>query len=437
MTGARPRRLLMLAFQFPPGRGSGVYRIRAWANHFARRGWEVRLVTVDPDYYTEVTGEADWDLLGTVDPRIRRTTFHFPREILQHELPKMSWLHANFAPAYARLGRAAAASFFPEGVFGTVYPLMTARALRLCAGWRPDAVLATGNPYAQLGAARAAARLLGAPYVVDFHDAWTLDQFNEREAFPRDHGAWAWERRIIEDAALTVTVNEPLAAWYRAEYPSAAQRVRVVENGYAEDVVRDPGPLSSRRPGPPRFGYVGTIRGDLPIEEFLDGWRLARKHPAMRGATCDFYGYLGFFAWNHKGIRDRLEGVEEGVRYAGPVPQTALTETYAGLDVLCMLTPSSKFVTAGKVFDYMASGRPVVGVHDARNDSTVAFADYPLFFPSGDTSAQGIAHALVEAARSVATVDPALHEQARAEALRHTWDRVIEPVADEIDGLAS
>jgi glycosyltransferase involved in cell wall biosynthesis len=427
----------MFAFQFPPGRGSGVYRIRAWANHFAKRGWDVRIITVDPSYFTEVTGDADWELLATVDSRVKRRTFHFPREWLQHELPKMSWLHANFGPAYLRIGRAIPHAIFPEGIFGTVYPLMTASALRGCVGWRPDAVLATGNPYAQLAAARATARLLRVPYVVDFHDSWTLDQFNEKDAFPPDHPAWEWERRIITDANLTVTVNQPLADWYERQYPLAADRVRIVENGYAEDVVGDPGPMPPRSGRPLRFGYVGTIRGDLPIQEFLAGWRLARRSPEMRGATCDFYGYLGFFAWNQAGIRPRLEASEDGVRYAGPVPQTRLTETYAGLDVLCMLTPSSRFVTAGKVFDYMASGRPVVGVHDVRNDSTAAFANYPVFFPTGDTSPEAVAAALVAAARSVPTVDAEMHRRCRAEAMRHTWDRVIGPVADEIAGLTS
>jgi glycosyltransferase involved in cell wall biosynthesis len=433
---SKRKRLLMFGFQFPPGRGSGVYRVRAWANHFARRGWDVRLITVDSSYFAEVTGNPDWALLDTVDPRVRIHRFRFPRESLQHELARMSWLHANLSPAYIRVARAIPNRVFPEGVFGAVYPLMSARALRECVAWRPDAVLATGNPYAQLAAARLTARTLGVPYVVDFHDAWTLDQFGEKDAFPPDHPAWGWERRIVDDARLTVTVNRPLAEWYEGRYPHAADRVRIVENGYAEDVVGDPGPVTHQRGEPLRFGYVGTIRGDLPLAAFLDGWRLARKSRELRGATCDFYGYLGFFAWNQNGIRHRVEANDDGVRYRGPVPQTQLTQAYAGLDALCMLTPSSRYVTAGKVFDYMASGRPVVGVHDVRNDSTAAFADYPLFFPSGDISPESVARALVGAARSVPTIDAEVHRRCREEALRHTWDRVIAPVADEMAGWA-
>jgi len=432
----RPR-LLMLGFQFPPGRGSGVYRIRAWANHFARRGWDVRVITVEPSYWEEITGSPDRRLLETVDSRVHLDYVKFPHEYLKQDHKSMSWLHANFAPAYLKFWRSMPQRMFPE-VYGHLYPLMAAKAIAIGSRWRPDVVLASGNPYAQYASAWAAGRALRVPYVVDYHDPWTLDLWTEQDAFPPDHAAWKWERRILDHAALTVTVNRPLVQWYQQRYPEIAGRVRLVELGFDDTVVTDPGFVPRAIDEPLHFGFVGTIRQDLPLEEFLDGWALARQEPEMRDALMTFYGYLGFFQQHAKSIEARLmRSAPEGIEYGGPVSQTDLSATYAELDALAMLLTSSRFVTAGKGYDYMASGRPVVGVHDPRNHTTEVFKPYPLFFGAQTVDAQGVRDALIAAARAAREQTKEQYDACRAEAMRHTWDEAIEPVAAEIESWRS
>jgi len=209
----------------------------------------------------------------------------------------------------------------------------------------------------------------------------------------------------------------------------------VVENGLAEDVVGSVpwSPVPADRPA--RVGFVGTVRADLPIEEYLDGWSLARKEPELAGATMDFYGYLGFFTQNEDQIRRRVESGVEGVAYRGPVPQPQLASVYAGLDVLAMLLPSSVYMTAGKGYDYMAAGRPVVGVHHPRNHTTQVFKDYPLFFPTPEVTPEAVRDALVGAVRAARAETQEQHDACRDEALRHTWDLAMEPVGAECEEL--
>lgn len=433
MTGTRPH-VLLLGMQFPPARGSGVYRIRSWANHFARRGFDVTVLAADRDYWVERAGVIDPELERTIDPRIRIRHVRVPREHLRQNLNTMSWAHANFPRAWIRSHDIARRRIFPE-IYASIIPLFLAHASAVHARHRVDLVFATGNPYAQYGAAHHLGRLLRRPYVVDYHDPWTLNPLTEDDAFPPHHPAFSWERRIIENAALTVTVNEPLGQWYRERYPKAADRVRVVENGLAEEVVADV--EFARRPAgePLRFGYVGTVRGDLPIEEFLDGWALARKEPALHEASMDFYGYLGFFTHTEGPIRARLESGVEGVHYRGPVPQPQLGRTYSGLDALAMLLPSSKYMTAGKAYDYMAAGRPVIGVHEPRNHTSEVFRRYPLFFGVTAVDAASVRDALVAAAEACRRQTAEQFEACRAMAMRHTWDLAMKPVGDEVEAM--
>jgi hypothetical protein len=225
--------------------------------------------------------------------------------------------------------------------------------------------------------------------------------------------------------------------WYKERYPERADRVRLVENGLAEDTVTEPHfqPVGDR---PLRVGFLGTIRNDLPIAEFLDGWEIALQHPELAGATMNFYGYLGFFKHHAETILRRITRDEEHrIFWHGPVSQTKVSEVLGGLDVMAMLLTSSRYVTAGKGFDYMASGRPIVGVHDPRNDTTTLFRNYDLFFGVRSVTPQAIADALIAAARAarVETVEQFRH--CRAEALRHTWDAAMAPAVDEFESLMS
>ncbi len=426
--------VLLLGMQFPPARGSGVYRIRSWANHFVRRGFDVTVLAADREYWYERTGVVDPELETTIDPRVRVVHVKVPREHLRQDLRAMSWAHGNFPKAWMRVHGIVQRRIFPE-VYATIIPAFVARGLAVHARHRVDVVFATGNPYAQYGAAYRLSRLIRRPYVVDYHDPWTLDPLTESDAFPPNHPAFVWERRIIENAALTVTVNEPLGEWYRKRYPLAAQRVRVVENGLAEEVVGevDFAPLAPDAPA--RVGFVGTVRSDLPLEEFLDGWALARKEPELHQATMDFYGYLGFFTQNEAPIRVRVEAGVEGVSYRGPVPQTQIGQVYSRLNVLAMLLPSSRYMTAGKGYDYMAAGRPVIGIHDPRNHTTEVFADYPLFFGTPRVDAESVRDVLVASVRAARAQTREQYLECRSKALRHTWDLNMEPVGAEVEAM--
>ena len=426
--------VLLLGMQFPPARGSGVYRIRGWANHFARRGWAVTVLAADRDYWYQRSGVVDEELESTVDPRVKVVHVKVAREHLVNRVERMSWAHANFPRLWTKSHQLGRDKIFPE-VYSPILPQFVARGAAIHALHRVDLVFATGNPYAQYGAALYLGRLLRRPYVVDYHDPWTLNPLTEADVFEPGSPQLVWERRIIENAALTITVNTPLADWYRERYPAAADRVRVVENGLAEDVV---GEVPWERPPagrPARVGFVGTVRSDLPIEEFLDGWALARKEPDLAEATMDFYGYLGFFTQNEDQIRRRLEADVEGVAYRGPVPQPQLADVYATLDVLAMLLPSSVYMTAGKGYDYMSAGRPVLGIHDPRNHTTEVFKDYPLFFGVPAVTPEAVRDALVAAVRAARAETREQYETCRAEALKHTWDKNMAPVGEELEGL--
>jgi hypothetical protein len=431
---SRRPHVLLVGMQFPPARGSGVYRIRAWAIHLARQGADVTVLAGADDYWHVMAGDLDEQLRATVDPRVRVVQVRVPYQHLLRDVKQMTWFKACFPALHERRVERQRRRVFPE-VYAPLVPRFVRAGLRVGLRRKVDVVVATGNPYAQVWAARRISRLLRVPFVADFHDPWTLDLWQEAPAFAVDGPEKRAERAMVEDADLALTVNRPLLEWYQQEYPTARDRVRLVENGFADDVVGEVSfaPAVDR---PLRFVFIGTIRGDLPLEEFLAGWELALEDPVMQGAQMEFWGYLGFFRARAEGIRARVEGGTPGVSYRGPVSQTELHHLLSRADVMAMLLTSSRFVTAGKGYDYMASGRTVLGVHDPRNDTTGAFADYPAFVGVEAVTPEGVRDGILRAAHLARAHTQAGFEACRAEAMRHTWDRAMGPVAQEILALA-
>jgi glycosyltransferase involved in cell wall biosynthesis len=430
----RAPRVLYLAFFFPPSRSSGVYRARATANQLARAGWDVTVYTAPREFFTRYIGSTDESLEASVDPavRVERPGMGYFR--WERDLRRYGRLRANFPIVANASYNWLQKHFFPEH-YGSWIPRIVARALRAHTRRRFDLVVATGNPFAAFAAAWWIRKLTGVPYVIDYRDSWTFDQFTELPKFPPGHPAWRWERRVTRDAALSVFVNDALRERHAGLYPEAASRMAVVSNGWEPELLgraRFPGPAAGRAL---RFGFVGTVTEPMPLQVLFDGWRAARRHPLLADATFSIYGHLGFFRQSTDRLLDRIplaEGI--GVEYRGPVEKARIAQAYADLDVLVFCVPGARYVTSGKVFEYMASGRPIVSAHLPGIAAADVLAGHPLWFGIDRLDAASVADAMIAAGKAARDLTPADFEAALAHAERYTREATLAPFEAALRG---
>jgi glycosyltransferase involved in cell wall biosynthesis len=449
MAERRPR-LLYLAFYFPPSRASGVYRPRATANLLVERGWDVTVFAAPLSFLRDAIGSFDEKLLESVDPRI---------SVVRPDLNQFVWqqnLHhySRFRGTFPHLARSTydwgQRHVFPEH-YASWARASVRRALRMHIRRRFDVVLATGNPFASFAAAWGFNRLTRTPYILDNRDAWTLDLFNEELAFEEGHPALAWERRVLKPASNVVFVNDALRSWHAERYPHVADRMMVVPNGWDSDTLADTvGPpteiIDGREERRPRFSYVGTLTGKQPIEAMLEGFGRAREHPDLANAGLDLHGYLGFFKGAHNKLQKRLaagldgegggQDLPPGVRYCGPVSKTELHDVYQNTDVLVFLAGGARYVTSGKIFEYMAAGRPIVSVHAPGSAAEEVLRDYPLWFNPGGLEPRAIAASMAEAAKAAAGLDQRQLDEARSYAGRFERSVSLEPLVRRLTELA-
>ncbi|MCS0638111.1 glycosyltransferase [Streptomyces sp. LP05-1] len=471
----RPR-VLYLAFYFPPSRASGVYRARATANHLVAKGWDVTVCAAPLDFLHNVIGSVDEGLSATVDPRIRVERPSLNQYTWQQDLREFSWLRRSFPLMAKRAYMFSQTKLFPERYSSWAWASVV-RALKLHATKRFDVVVATGNPFASFAGAWLFNRLTGVPYVMDYRDSWTLEIFHDVPAFPEDHIAWGWEKRMLDKAATSVFVNEALRTWHAERYPEAADRMMVVPNGWDADVMpqttADDEPGQSGQPEqsaeapvvapeavteetsgeaegepaaedgagadrrrPLKFAYLGTLTAKQPVEEMAEAFKIARRHPELAGAELQIHGHLGFFKNSPGHLKARLglqdgplpEGAEDtGLRYCGPVSKTEVGTVYEEADVLVFLAGGGKYVTSGKIFEYMAFGRPIVSVHAPGIAAQDVLDGYPLWFNADSLDVDELAASMVAAGKAARDLTPEQRNTARKHADAYSRDAVLEP----------
>jgi glycosyltransferase involved in cell wall biosynthesis len=336
------RRVLVLAYFFPPLGGAGVQRTLKFVEYLAPLGWDSTVVSTRSRVY----GARDPSLLDEVPPGtrvIRTAAFPLARYlgILLYRL---------------RLKRLRAWVIWPDGGVGWA-PFALLAALRLARRERPDVLFSTSAPYGAHLVAMLVARLTGTPWVADFRDEWSTNPGLEGQPKTLNRLAARAERAIAARAAR-VTVA---ADYFRlAGLPSGDPRRVEIVNGADEADLAAAGPGS---PPADRFvlSHVGTIYGDhdpRPVLEALAAL-VARGEVDGEQVAVRLVGAI----WDETFTPPA--GIEaHAVGYVGHREAVAeMTRATA----LLLYRSGSSLAPSGKLFEYLASGRPILCV--ARPDN--------------------------------------------------------------------
>jgi glycosyltransferase involved in cell wall biosynthesis len=429
-------RLLYLAFFFPPSRASGVYRSRAVAAGFARAGWDVTVLSGPVDHFATASGGLDEALAATVDPAVRIVRPAF------EDAGPAGW--SRLVPGPLRRG---ADPMRRHGAFPEKYAGWSRNAyreaLRLHRERPFDLVLATGNPFSAFAAAQAVGERTGLPVALDYRDSWTLDLFTNKPAFPEGHAAYRWEAGFMASAAGITFVNSALRDWHAKRYPDAAERMSVVPNGWDPDVLPE-APAVAAAGDAVSYGYIGTLTAQQPVIRMAEGFRELRARPLQFTPRLRIHGHLGYFADGAEKLQRKLgigaflsaaEPDPDLIRYEGPVSKTAVADVYARTDVLVFLAGGSRYVTSGKIFEYMATGKPIVSIHKRGSAAEEYLERYPLWFRPESLEAPDVADALRRAADAARHPDPGLAAAARSYAAGFTRERAVEALERRCRGL--
>lgn len=344
-------RLLLLAYYVPPLGGSGVQRVAKLAKYLPAHGWDVEIVAPTPGAYF-ARDEGLLDELHDAGVTIHRTRSLDPTRLGDASAPAMG------GASHRRLGDLTAWAFVPDNKLGWL-PFAVAKANRLLATGRFDAVLASAPPYTALVAGALAARRNGLPLVVDLRDDWLG---NPRHVYPtrlhrRLHAAL--ERWTFRRASSILTISEAMRAQVAARHPDLAGRLHVVPQGYDEADFE--GETPPRTDGRFRIVYTGVFYDAQRPDVFLGG--LARFLAAHPEANVEAR-FAGLVPADFDATVARL-GLADAVTTLGYLAHDAAVAEQRAADLLWMTVgrrPGADGISTGKLFEYVGTRRPILGL---------------------------------------------------------------------------
>lgn len=347
------KRLLMVAYHFPPIQGSsGVQRTLRFVRYLAEFGWEPLVLTISPRAYEKCADDQMADIPdGTI---IKRA---FGLDAARHlsiagRYPSIVALPdrwASWQPAAIFAGRQLIQRYQPDAIWST-YPVATAH---------------------QIGASLAENSKL--PWIADFRDPMAQDDY------PTDPAQWQrfsqLEQRIARTAACMVMTTPGALSMYRDRFPSAAHKMRLIENGYDEAAFAGLTRDTALTDGYLTLLHSGIVypdeRDPRPLLSALAQFQASNPRLAQRLR-------LRFRAPVHSDLLRKLaesNGVADLVEILPPIGyRDALAEICRADGLLILQASNCNQQIPAKLYEYLRAGRPIIALTDPKGDTAQALS---------------------------------------------------------------
>lgn len=416
MTSPVLRRVLFLAYLFPPTGGGGVQRSVKFVKYLLSAGWRPTVLTVkpisyyvyDPSMLNELPGEVRIERAGSLDPlRVSGIVLRDAKRAQGERRVQ----HPVFSSG-SRLVRVyrwvRSMVMFPDGQAGWI-PFAVLKGLRLIRRDKIEVIYSPAAPSSSAVAALLLSKFSGLPFVIDFRDGWLDDEYLVMPTRLHRAGQAMLERAVVTNAAQICVYGRWLGDRLSERYPEVAARITEIMNGY------DPADLEGVTPAPRESGKLRIVySGSLyPHHERVFGAFLqamqALTEPERQSIEVLVAGQV-------------FEGIEELIRRHAAESQVVLLGYLPHRDVLSILLSADASLllvragdlasVTGKVFELLMVKRPVVALIEPAGEAArvLRTAGNDQFIVS-PTDVAGAAAALRQLLRRPAFDLPAAAEQ--------------------------
>jgi glycosyltransferase involved in cell wall biosynthesis len=363
------KRVLLLAYFFPPLGGGGCQRTLKLVRYLEPQGWRSTVVTTrDRDYWI-------------LDPTLGREIPGSAEVIRVGGLTAGKLLHV--------LGRAGVPVQEPQGLrkarsLGALRAIQRwalvpdayggwARAAERAAGARIgeggiDAVWTTSSPESAHLAGLALKKKHRLPWVADFRDPWVGRVTYRPPTSWHDARNRVMERRVVTAADRVTVVSEAMAALYRKRYPEIApERFICLPNGFDSDDWLRADRVAVDPDEPKRFVllHAGQLAHRPTVRTLLEAARLVRDRDPLARADL----LLRFMGGNEEIDPGELGryGLGEALEFLPSQPHVESLVSMRRAASLLLLGhggSADSLLYTGKLYEYLSSGRPVLAILD-------------------------------------------------------------------------
>ena len=397
--------LLVVSYHFPPDEAIGGIRPYQFARLLPQFGIRTWVITVQPQYAwhlnpaREPAGIPEEQLIRTpVLPsrrdRIERMLQRLKKVVARDRHRTQPGATEERPPRKKNLLQSCLveAIEYPDRYAGWIRPaLSAAQQLHQRVGF--SAVYTTSPPKSCALIGLELSRKCGLPWVCDLRDPWLTDAEGWRTTV-RCRIVRRWHERAfnacLEQSSIVLVNSFALGDYLSGNYARFAEKIRPLPNGIEDDMPISTAPAA--RTGRLTIGHFGTIYGQRTSAVFLKGlaeW--LRRYPDRRQQIeVLFYGRI------FEDIQATIEQyrLEDVVRIGGLVPRAQATEIQAGCGALLLLAQKQPLQVPGKVYEYLASGKPIIAMTERDSATGRLLQTAPACYTAEDE--QGVLQVLDE-----------------------------------------
>jgi glycosyltransferase involved in cell wall biosynthesis len=352
------RRILMIAYHYPPLRGSsGIQRTLSFTRELREHSWQPIVLTANPRAYPSTGSDLVRDIPAEV-PIHRAFALDTSRHLaLLGKYPKFLALPdrwSSWSLGAIPMGLGLVRRYRPHLLWST-YPIATAHWIGL-----------------------GLHSLTGIPWIADFRDSMT------EPLYPPDatvRGAYVRiEQNTVARAERVVFTAPGTLRMYAERYPHVPRdRWAVIPNGYDEESFRDVEREEALRPAaesPLLLVHSGILYpSERDPRAFFAAIAALRREGAISPSTLQIVLRATGFDEEYRPML-REQGIDDVIRLEPAVGyRAALAEMLAADGLLLFQSASCNHQIPAKIYEYLRARRPIFAMTDPGGDTARVLAE--------------------------------------------------------------
>lgn len=383
------RKVLVIAYYFPPMGFSGVQRTAKFVKYMTKFGWEPTVLTISPKAYYAF----DETLLKELEERNIRIIRTGSKDPTQRVI-NQSKIKSEFLRKI--LNRISQTFILPDNKrFWMKSALKEAR--KLLEKETFDIIFATAPPYTDLRIGAQLKKEFNIPLILDYRDAWLDDGLS---FYPTPIHRWivkAMEREVLHQSNKIVVYTRQIKEHLLRLYPFlSADEIVIIPHGYdKEDFEINFTPDTEKTKL--RITYSGAFYDDRTPKFFIEAVeKLFYERPDIEN-QIEFYFVGRFPSYYLKKIKNSR--LKYTFNFTGYVDHKTNISYLLNSDVLWLMIRHKKnphLYATSKLFEYIRTGKPILACVPKNGAAAYILKDYGASFINEPDNVEEIKNTLVQ-----------------------------------------
>jgi glycosyltransferase involved in cell wall biosynthesis len=362
-------KLLIITYYWPPGSGAGVQRWLKFSKYLPSFGWTPVILTVEPRdaTYPAFDNSLEAEISSGLKVFKTRATdyFRFYNKD-KSKIPSAGFASNDDKRLKGKILRFIRGNFFIPDPRKGWNKYAFAKACQIIEDEGIKHIITTSPPHStQLIGLKLKRKYTEIKWLTDLRDPWTniyyYDQFYP--TFISRMIDRKYEDKVLNSADKIITVGKSLKEHFATKIRGNKNKIEIITNGFDEEDFEGLIPVSYAKL---TISYIGTLSDVYPIKGFLDS--LCK----LREKGTDFnLKFIGTISPNQKEtILSKID--ESSVEIVPYVNHKEAIRYMLNTNLLLLIIPdhqSNKSIITGKIFEYIASGKPVLCVGPVDGDA--------------------------------------------------------------------